>query len=657
LGEPGQAEEIDFRNINLGGTAWVDVRDILGGSGQPEATSENFVAASATVGAHELGHLAGLRHADAFGPLGFGIHAPPGAAEFEPFYPGPVSAFETTGTVIASPGSVGSSLADTLNLPYFNERSAVKLAFNEFGSVVDEVSHPHGTPLSAQPLALNGLFVPNTLPAGLNLGKVFAVEAVAVVSSLSQPDERDVYEFSGQANDLFNFEIMSRSLARYRTDFVNSRLRVLNEAGEALAFFDGVAENDDPFENVDPLLVDFRLPHDGKFYIELAATPSQPDDTGSYELFVYRFDAGNSSDGGDHLVGLAGNDYLRGGMGDDLLDGGPGDDVAEGAAGNDTFVMVPGSDDQVLELFHPDGGIDTLDFTGAQAGITIDLAISDGTPQQVDALFNTVALRGSLENLLGSPFADILLGNELDNFIRAGRGNDQLFGRDGNDTFTSDEGSDLVDGGRGIDRLVEQRNSDFTLSDKWLKVARETDTLRSIEQAELTGGVSDNKINASAFSGPVVLWGLDGADHLQGGGNNDILHGGSGPDKLSGGKGNDVLVGDAGQDDLGGGPGRDLLIGGDGFDRQVGGEGDDLLIGGRTSYDDNDAALRTLIEDWSLSDPYRVRVDRLRLLLNADTVFDDPAADRLTGSADEDWFLAFAGDITDRKPAEIIDDV
>ncbi|MGE3821697.1 MAG: MBG domain-containing protein, partial [Isosphaeraceae bacterium] len=38
--------------------------------GQPSASSDNFVALTSTLVAHELGHLLGLRHSDSFGPIG-----------------------------------------------------------------------------------------------------------------------------------------------------------------------------------------------------------------------------------------------------------------------------------------------------------------------------------------------------------------------------------------------------------------------------------------------------------------------------------------------------------------------------------------------------------------------------------------------------------
>lgn len=527
--QPGQADEIDFRNLNLGGTATVDVSLILGGPDQPEANSINYIAASATIASHELGHLVGLRHADAFGPMGFGIHNPPGPARFTPEYPGLSAALETTATLMASPAAVGSSLLDAVDNPSFNERSAVKLAVNDYGSVIQEIAGIHDTPTTAQSVILKDLYVPNTLREGLNKGKDFAVQAVTVVSQIAAVGEKDLYSFQAKAGDLFNFEIMSRSLTRYRPNAVDGMLRILDQNGAVVSFYDGSAENDDPFENVDPLLVDLTIPADGSYYIEFSG--EQPDDVGDYELFLYRWDAGNATDGGDVIRGLAGDDTIYGGL-----------------------------------------------------------------------------------------------------------------------------GNDQIDGGTGRDQIVERRNSDFVLSDKSLRIGSyEVDSLAGIDSAVLTGGASANKMMATSFSGSVILWGLQGDDELQGGRSSSILHGGDGNDKLFGSGYNDILLGDGGNDYLQGAAGRDIMIGGSGSDLIVGGDGEDILIGGRTIYDDDDAALNQLMNLWSQSACYQQRVDSLRGLLNADTVSDDGVTDLLTGCSSDDWFLAYACDITDRKPGEIVD--
>ncbi len=133
------------------------------------------------------------------------------------------------------------------------------------------------------------------------------------------------------------------------------------------------------------------------------------------------------------------------------------------------------------------------------------------------------------------------------------------------------------------------------------------------------------------------------------------LYGGPGNDHLRAGRGNNVLAGGHGRDTLEGGAGKDLLIGGRGADVLVGGRGSDLLIAGPTAFDDNAAALSAIMAERASHRSYAERIANLRgvgtgtrdngnFFLKASgsgaTVFDDGAADDLTGGAGRDWFFA-----------------
>ena len=56
----GEATELDWRNLDLGGSATIDISQFLGGPDYPADTPTNVINMSATIGAHELGHLSGL---------------------------------------------------------------------------------------------------------------------------------------------------------------------------------------------------------------------------------------------------------------------------------------------------------------------------------------------------------------------------------------------------------------------------------------------------------------------------------------------------------------------------------------------------------------------------------------------------------------------
>jgi hypothetical protein len=114
---------------------------------------------------------------------------------------------------------------------------------------------------------------------------------------------------------------------------------------------------------------------------------------------------------------------------------------------------------------------------------------------------------------------------------------------------------------------------------------------------------------------------------------NAIIQGGGGPTVEVGGSGNNLLLG---------GTGRDILIAGQGpgVSALVGGSQDNILIGGYSDYDQNLAALMTIMGEWQSSDSYMTRTSVLSAYLNANTVHDDGAADVLAGGGASDWFFA-----------------
>ena len=80
----------------------------------------------------------------------------------------------------------------------------------------------------------------------------------------------------------------------------------------------------------------------------------------------------------------------------------------------------------------------------------------------------------------------------------------------------------------------------------------------------------------------------------------------------------------------------------------MGNAADDILIAGTTDHDADDAALFAIMNEWSRTDAdFAARVNNLKnggglnesFLLNDFTVHDDGAADVLTGSEGQDWFL------------------
>ena len=216
----------------------------------------------------------------------------------------------------------------------------------------------------------------------------------------------------------------------------------------------------------------------------------------------------------------------------------------------------------------------------------------------------------------------------------AGLESAQLTGGLGNNAFTVDgwTGSGTIVGGGGIDQVSVEKDTNMILTNGTLTSSDGLSlTLVAITRADLAGGIGNNVLDASGFSGDVLLDGNAG---------NDTLFGGAGNDQLIGDSGNDILIGNGGNDTLFGNAGRDLLFGGLGTDTLDGGADDDILIGARTDYDNDQTALNSIMAEWaSTTNAYATRVANLALYLNSASVHDDDTLDTLRGGQGLDWFF------------------
>jgi Ca2+-binding RTX toxin-like protein len=118
------------------------------------------------------------------------------------------------------------------------------------------------------------------------------------------------------------------------------------------------------------------------------------------------------------------------------------------------------------------GGRDTLDFSAASLGVTVNLGLDAGQVQTITTSGRTLALTGTLEIVIGTPFADSITGNAADNTfyggvgadtLSGGFGNDILLGGDGNDSLLGGDGRDLLIGGLGADTLQGQAGDDILI--------------------------------------------------------------------------------------------------------------------------------------------------------------------------------------------------
>jgi Ca2+-binding RTX toxin-like protein len=174
---------------------------------------------------------------------------------------------------------------------------------------------------------------------------------------------------------------------------------------------------------------------------------------------------------------------------------------------------------------------------------------------------------------------------------------------------------------------------------------------------------NDKIVVSGALFQPATIFGDDGNDTIVGGSGHDQISGGNGRDTIAGGLGNNILCGDNGNDKIVARPGRNILIGGTGRDRLYGNAFDDILVAGSTAHDEDDAALQSILNEWTSGNSYAMRVNNIRngggqngaFVFDDTTVFDDGAVDNLIGDGGLDWFLVGLGDkIKDRAPSELV---
>jgi Ca2+-binding RTX toxin-like protein len=322
------------------------------------------------------------------------------------------------------------------------------------------------------------------------------------------------------------------------------------------------------------------------------------------------------TNGPDVLTGGAGNDVLCGLGGDDQLIGGAGSDILSGGQGNDT--LKENEPEPVIRCRPPfctpaledelDGGpgSDTADYGASTGGVTINLA--SGTASAGAATFDRLS---DIEDAVGGPGNDLLIGSDDANRLAGAGGNDTLRSREEgssiacrppacipapDDELDGGPGSDTADYGENVDSLTVNLTTGKVRT--WA-LAPTYDLIKAIENARGGSGADTlaGNLSANALAGgpgrdaatyrsraTAVALSLDGVANDGAPREGDNVA--SDVERLVGGAGRDTIVGNGLANVLAGNGGADELTGGGGLDTLLGGPDDDTLFA-RDSGKDN----------------------------------------------------------------------
>lgn len=241
-------------------------------------------------------------------------------------------------------------------------------------------------------------------------------------------------------------------------------------------FGDGVDANNDPVADErridqDEINEVYRIEH----------VSGSPSDAGGETVIIYAFDTQETFTGVKLIYGEAGD-------------------------GDDTILI----DAAVLSPALLGGGDDND-----------TLAAGSGGSLMSGGLGNDILTGGSAtDTLFGDEGMDVLRGGDSQDFLFGGTEDDDLYGEDGEDELTGGLGNDDIFGGSGTDTLIESGDVDFTLTNTSLD-GLGSDTLESIEIANLTGGASRNTFTVGDNSAQNTLSAWTGIANLDAGDEED----------------------------------------------------------------------------------------------------------------------------------------
>ena len=219
-------------------------------------------------------------------------------------------------------------------------------------------------------------------------------------------------------------------------------------------------------------------------------------------------------------------DHIYGGSADEEFVGFEGDDVIDGGGGIDTINYI---EEQ---------------FSGATNGVTVDLSnqTATDTAGDTDTLVN-------IENVIGTDFADTLIGDDGfnriqgrggDDIIIGGDGENHLQGGDGNDTITGGNQDDFINPGTGDDIVDGGGNGQGEYDNLEYYDAEAGITVDKTDRE--SGTVDGATVGHDTFTNIEIVVGSDYADTFNGSSEDDDFTGNGGADIFNGGDGNDTVV-------------------------------------------------------------------------------------------------------------------
>lgn len=252
-------------------------------------------------------------------------------------------------------------------------------------------------------------------------------------------------------------------------------------------------------------------------------------------------------DGNDNLYGDDGADILSGDAGRDTLQGGTGNDDLRGGAGDDTLLG-----DQGADLLKGGDGRDIVRYLDSASAVTVNLATGMG--QGGDASGDTLS---SVEVVVGSTYADTLIGSDGDDVLSACSGEIDQFGQ----LVYVDTGDNTLYGGAGNDVLIAYSSGNTLMGGAGNDILDASSGGHLFGDNFFIGGDGVDRVSYSGYNGADIPLTVNLAAGSSSAG--DIL---DSIEDVLGSNWDDILIGNAASNTLDGGTGADVLTGGGGAD-------------------------------------------------------------------------------------------